>query len=308
MESTSLTPSAPFGGFFHKIRTILEMIKFEHTIFALPFAYMGMFLAARQQGQYLPTVAQFLWVTVAMVGARSFAMSLNRLIDRKIDARNPRTSGRALPAGLLTPDSVMVFAVVSAAVFFLAAWMLEPLALYVWPLIIGPFVVYSYTKRFTWLNHVVLGICLGLAPIGAWIGLTNGVSPPILLVGLGVVLWTAGFDIIYACQDVDVDRRDGLFSIPARFGVAQALTITRLMHLAAVGLFAAAGLILGMGAVYYAGVGAVAALLAYENLIVSANDMSRLNAAFFTMNGVISLVIFLFTGADLLTRVAGRGV
>lgn len=291
-----------------RARTIFEMIKFEHTIFALPFAYMGMFLAARSLGQFLPTLSQFVWVTVAMVGARSFSMALNRFIDRKIDARNPRTAGRALPKGLLTPNSVMVFAIASASVFLYATWMLAPLARYVWPFIIAPFILYSYTKRFTWLNHVVLGACLGLAPVGAWIGVANGISPAIILFGLGVAMWTAGFDIIYACQDVEVDRREGLLSIPARFGIAKALVITRIMHATAVACFIAGGVILGLGAIYYAGVAVIALLLTYEDSLVSPADLSRLNAAFFTMNGIISVIIFVFTATDLVFRAIGRGL
>lgn len=288
-----------------RIAIILEMIKFEHTVFALPFAYMGLFLAARSAGKYLPTFSQFTWVTLAMVGARSFAMALNRLIDREIDARNPRTANRALPKGLLTPDSVMAFAIASAALFLFATWMLAPLARYVWPVVVAPFVVYSYTKRFTWLNHFVLGLCLGLAPVGAWIGVANGISLGISLLGLGVALWTAGFDIIYACQDVEVDRREGLFSIPAKFGVPAALALTKVLHALTVGLFIASGYFMKLGVAYYLGVGAVALLLAYENSLVSPKDLSKLNAAFFAMNGMISVVIFAFTGADLLARFSG---
>ncbi len=293
------------SGALKRIVVILEMIKFEHTVFALPFAYMGLFLAARGMGEYLPTFSQFIWVTLAMVGARSFTMALNRLIDREIDARNPRTADRALPKGILTPDSVMAFAFASAALFFFATWMLAPLARYVWPLVVTPFIVYSYTKRFTWLNHFVLGLCLGLAPVGAWIGVANGISLGIVLLGAGVAVWTAGFDIIYACQDVEVDRREGLFSIPARFGIPAALVLTKVLHGLAVALFIASGYFLELGVAYYAGVGAVAVLLAYENSLVSPRDLSRLNAAFFTMNGMISVVILAFTGIDLFARTSG---
>lgn len=302
MESTNAHASA---GVLNRFKTILEMIKFEHTIFALPFAYMGMLLGVRSVGQSMPTLSQFVWITLAMVGARSFAMSLNRLIDREIDARNPRTAGRALPMGALTPDSVIVFTLGSALLFFVSTWMLAPLSRYVWPLVIAPFVIYSYTKRFTWLNHVVLGICLGFAPVGAWIGMTNGISSGVILLGVGVALWTAGFDIIYACQDLEVDRDEGLFSIPARFGVARALFITRAMHGVAVTLFAASGMLLGLGVVYYTGVAAVALLLLYENVIIRQDDFSRLDAAFFTMNSFVSVIIFAFTFAELILKSVG---
>ncbi|MCL6472361.1 MAG: putative 4-hydroxybenzoate polyprenyltransferase [Firmicutes bacterium] len=287
-----------------KFRTVLEMIKFEHTIFALPFAYMGMMLAANG----LPTLSQFLWITVAMVGARSFSMAMNRYIDREIDARNPRTQDRAIPAGKLTPTYVMGFAVVSLIVFFVATYQLAPLARIAWPAVVLPLVIYSYTKRFTWLNHVVLGISLGLAPIGAWIAITNGLSWPVVVLGAAVMLWTAGFDIIYACQDIDVDRRDRLFSIPAVFGVKQALLVTRSFHVLTVILLFTVGIAFKLGAVYYFGVMLTALLLAYENRLVKPDDFSKVNMAFFTMNGIISLQIFAFTGLDFAARYLLKGL
>lgn len=287
-----------------KIKTVLEMIKFEHSIFALPFAYMGMMLATNG----LPTLAQVFWITVAMVGARSFAMAINRYIDRDIDARNPRTIERAIPAGKLTPRYVMVFSIASLAIFFVATYQLAPLARIVWPAVVLPFIIYSYTKRFTWMNHVVLGICLGLAPIGAWVAIKNGLSWPVVILGAAVTLWTAGFDIIYACQDVEIDKRDQLFSIPAVFGVKKALLVTRTMHVLTVALLFTVGVASNMGAIYYFGVMVTALLLTYENRLVKANDLSRVNLAFFTVNGFISLQISVFTGLDFAARYLLKGL
>jgi 4-hydroxybenzoate polyprenyltransferase len=291
--------------FLNRASVTLEMLKFEHTLFALPFAFIGMTLAARSLGQVMPTVWQVVWVSLAMVGARSFSMALNRLIDREIDARNPRTMDRALPRGLLSKAFVEVCITGSAALALFAAWMLEPLALYAAPVLMALFVFYSYTKRFTWLCHLVLGLCLGLAPVGAWIGLTNGVSLGIITLGIAVALWTTGFDIIYACQDIEVDRKEGLFSIPARFGVEPALRLTRGLHVSAVGFLLLTGVLFNLGIIYYLGVGSVAVLLFYENCLVKPDNLARLNAAFFTMNGVISVVIFGFTLVDLLLMPEG---
>ncbi|MHB8841190.1 MAG: UbiA-like polyprenyltransferase [Candidatus Aquicultor sp.] len=287
-----------------KFKTILEMIKFEHTIFALPFAYMGMMLAANG----MPSLKQIIWITVAMIGARSFSMAMNRYIDRDIDARNPRTKDRAIPAGKLTSRYVLLFSIGSLAVFFVATYQLAPLARVVWPAVVFPLIIYSYTKRFTWLNHVVLGISLGLAPIGAWIAITNGLSWPVVILGGAVMLWSAGFDIIYACQDIDVDQRDKLFSIPAVFGVKRALLVTRMFHVLTVGLLFTVGVAFKMGAIYYFGVMITALLLAYENRMVKANDLSRVNLAFFTVNGFISLQIFAFTGLDFAARYLLKGL
>jgi 4-hydroxybenzoate polyprenyltransferase len=287
-----------------KLKTVLEMIKFEHSIFALPFAYMGMMLAANG----FPSVAQIIWITIAMIGARSFAMAVNRYIDREIDARNPRTAERAIPAGKLTSGYVLGFSVISLIIFFVATYQLAPLARIVWPAVVLPFIIYSYTKRFTWLNHVVLGISLGLAPIGAWVAITNGLSWPVVVLGAAVTLWTAGFDIIYACQDVDVDKRDKLFSIPATFGVERALLVTRAFHVLTVALLFTVGVTFKMGAVYYFGVMITALLLTYENRLVKHNDLSRVNMAFFTVNGLISLQIFVFTGLDFAVRYLFKGL
>lgn len=287
-----------------KLNTILEMIKFEHTIFALPFAYMGMVLASNG----MPSLGQVFWITIAMVGARSFAMAINRYIDREIDARNPRTQDRAIPAGKLTPAYVMSFSVISLILFFVATYQLAPLARIVWPAVVLPFVIYSYTKRFTWLNHVVLGICLGLAPIGAWIAITNGLSWQVVILGAAVTLWVAGFDIIYACQDIDIDKRDKLFSIPAVFGIKRALLVTRTFHILTVCLLFTVGVAFKLGAVYYFGVMVTALLLAYENRMVKPNDLSKVNLAFFTVNGFISLQIFAFTGLDFAARYVLKGL
>lgn len=280
------------------------MIKFEHTIFALPFAYMGMMLAANG----LPSLKQIIWITVAMVGARSFSMAMNRYIDREIDSRNPRTKERAIPAGKLTSRYVMVFSLVSLVIFFIATYQLAPLARIVWPAVVFPLIIYSYTKRFTWLNHVVLGISLGLAPIGAWIAIANGLNWQVVVLGAAVMLWTAGFDIIYACQDIDVDQRDRLFSIPAVFGVKRALLVTRMFHVLTVGLLFTVGVAFKMGAVYYFGVMVTALLLTYENRLVKPNDLSKINLAFFTVNGFISLQIFAFTGLDFAARYLLKGL
>lgn len=287
-----------------KLKVVLEMIKFEHTIFALPFAYMGMMLAANG----LPRIAEIFWITVAMVGARSFAMAINRYIDREIDARNPRTEDRAIPAGKLNNNYVLMFSVVSLVVFFVATYQLAPLARLVWPAIVFPFLIYSYTKRFTWLSHVVLGISLGLAPIAAWIAITNGLSWPVVALGAAVTLWVAGFDIIYACQDIDFDRKDKLFSIPAVFGIKKALLVTRTFHVLTVGLLFTVGVAFNLGVVYYIGVAITALLLAYENRMVKADDLSKVNMAFFTINGFISLQIFAFTGLDFATRYLIKGM
>ncbi len=282
-------------GRLRSLRVTLEMIKFEHSVFALPFAYMGAFLAARG----LPGWRELFWITIAMVGARSFAMGLNRLIDRRIDARNPRTQNRALPLRLVSQEYVVAFSLVSLVIFALATFQLAPLARLLLPFFIVPLAFYSFTKRFTWLNHIILGISLGLAPIGAWVAVTNSLDWVVLLVGLAVALWVAGFDVIYACQDLAVDLRDGLFSIPARFGVGAALNVTRVFHTVAVLLLLAVGGILNLRLLYYLGIGLTAVLLAYENSLVSKDDLSRVDTAFFTMNGVISIIVFAFTAISL---------
>ncbi|HZI18191.1 MAG TPA: UbiA-like polyprenyltransferase [Pyrinomonadaceae bacterium] len=270
------------------IRTTLEMVKIEHTLFALPFAFLGAVLAAGG----LPSAWQALWVTAAMVGARSAAMAFNRIADREFDAANPRTRDRAIPAGQLSVGFAWGFTLVSAALFFLAAAMLNRLTLALSPVALGSVLLYSYTKRFTSLSHVVLGWCLAIAPTGAWIAVRGAIDSPVpLLLSLVVLLWTAGFDVLYSCQDCEFDRAAGLRSIPARLGVGRALWVSRLLHAGAfsalAGLYSAAGL----GALALLGVAATGALLVYQHSLVRADDLSRLNAAFFTANAFVSVIL-----------------
>ncbi|MFN8484661.1 MAG: UbiA-like polyprenyltransferase [Anaerolineae bacterium] len=269
-------------------RTFLDMIKFEHTIFALPFAYLGMVLAA---GGW-PGGWPFFWITVAMVSARTVAMAANRAIDRHLDARNPRTATRALPQGRLSVGFVWVIVIVATAIFFLSAWMLNPFVFRLAPLALVFLVGYSYTKRFTWLCHWVLGITDGAAAAGAWAAITGSFDLPAFVLWGAVATWIAGFDLIYACQDVDVDRQEGLKSVPARFGIAAALTLARINHVATVALLAWAGVLLGLGWPFWVGLAVAAALLVYENMIVKPNDLSRLDLAFFNINGYISVIVF----------------
>ena len=279
------------------IRTTLEMIKIEHTLFALPFAFLGAVLAA----QGLPTVAQILWITLAMVGARSTAMAFNRVADRDYDARNERTKTRAIPAGALSVVFVSVFTVVAAAVFFFAAAMLNRLTLILAPIALASIVLYSYTKRWTALSHLVLGWCLAIAPTGAWIAVRGAIDSPLpLLLSLVVMLWTAGFDVLYACQDYDFDRREGLYSIPARFGTARSLWISRLLHAGAFAALLALYFVANLGILALVGVIATGALLVYQHTLVRADDLSRLNAAFFTTNAFVSVILLVtFGGATL---------
>ncbi|WP_339062714.1 UbiA-like polyprenyltransferase [Tepidibacillus marianensis] len=286
----------------NKIRVILEMIKFEHTLFALPFAYVGMILGSMEQVNHLPTWSQFFWVTLAMIGARSAAMSLNRLIDRTIDKMNPRTENRAIPSGKIGMKEVIIFVIASFLVLFIAAWNLSDLAFKLLPIAVLFLVLYSYTKRFTWSCHFILGISIGLAPLGAWVAVTNQISYPALILFISVSLWTAGFDIVYATQDMEFDKEKGLHSIPSRFGLKASLIIARTIHgitiLGLLYLF----FITHLGWWYLVGVIVANFILHYEHSIISANDMSRLDTAFFTMNGVLSVVIFIFTSIDLVIK------
>lgn len=275
---------------------VLQMIKFEHTLFALPFALVGMVLAA----QGWPEARTVGWIVAAMVGARSAAMGWNRLVDRDVDAANPRTRQRALPAGLVTPRFVALFVAASLALLVLAAWRLNPLCLALSPLAILVLLGYSHAKRFTWLAHPLLGLALGGAPLGAWIAVRGDVAaPPLLLAGV-VVCWVAGFDVLYALQDEEFDRRAGLFSIPARFGTVASLWISGALHLGALAGLAALPFVYppGLGAIYWVGVGGCAALLAYQHAIVRPSDLSRLDAAFFTANGLLALWLFAAVAAD----------
>lgn len=282
-----------------KLKIILEMIKFEHSIFALPFAFMGAVLGSIVVEGTWPTWMEIFWVTVAMVGARSAAMSLNRLIDRFIDAKNPRTVTRAIPAGLISVIEVLVFIVVSFLVLFIAAFQLNDLAVKLLPLAVFVLVLYSYTKRFTWLCHFVLGVAIGFGPLGGWVATTGQVDVTGLLLFASVMFWTAGFDIIYACQDADFDRKEGLYSMPSRFGVANALLVARICHvltfIGLVSLYAMADLSFW----FLIGVLISGAILIYEHSLVKPTDLSKVDVAFFNMNGILSVVMFVFTMIDL---------
>jgi 4-hydroxybenzoate polyprenyltransferase len=273
-----------------------RLVKIEHTVFALPFAYVGAFLAVGE----VPAAADLLWITLAMAGARSLAMALNRLIDAEIDARNPRTASRELPVGALTRVQVLAFCAASLAVFVAAVWQLDPLVRWLWPIPVVAFVVYPYLKRVTWLGHLWLGAIDGLAPVGGWVALTGELPWQAWVLGAAVACWVAGFDLFYALLDLDVDRREGLHSWATRWDVGGVFAGARVLHAATVALLATAGLGLDVGAFYWLGVVAVAALLVYEHAIVSPGDLRRLDAAFFTVNGVISVGFFLFVLADVL--------
>jgi 4-hydroxybenzoate polyprenyltransferase len=275
-------------------RLTLEMIKIEHTLFALPFAFLGAVLAANG----LPTLRQIFWIIVAMVGARSAAMAFNRIADKNIDARNPRTATRALPAGLLSVGFVWAFTILSAAVFLFAAAMLNRLTLLLAPVALASVLLYSFTKRWTQLSHIVLGWCLAIAPTGAWIAVRGEIGSAIpLLLSLVVLLWTAGFDVLYACQDYDFDRREGLRSIPARVGIGRALWIARALHAGAFLALVCLYVTTGLGLLAFAGVIATGALLVYQHRLVRADDLGRLNAAFFTTNAFVSVILLVTFGS-----------
>jgi 4-hydroxybenzoate polyprenyltransferase len=288
----------PFVPFLRNLHVTLEMIKWEHSIFALPFALCGAMLAANG----IPAGQQLLWIIVAMVAARSAAMAFNRLADASIDAANPRTQTRALPAGSLTPSFVATFVVVSCGVFVLAASRLNHLALLLSPVALAVVLLYSYTKRFTRWSHLFLGLALGIAPSAAWIAVRGSFDPRILLLTAAVTFWVGGFDVLYACQDYEFDQHAGLHSIPRYVGIARSLWIARIFHVFMLLLLAALVVAFGLGKLAVLGVIAVTLLLAYEHSLVSANNLSKLNAAFFTMNGVISVVFFAFLAGDLLLR------
>jgi 4-hydroxybenzoate polyprenyltransferase len=283
---------------FRNLRITLEMIKWEHSIFVLPFALSGAMLAANG----LPAARQLGWIVVAMVAARSAAMAFNRLADASIDAANPRTQTRALPAGHLTSGFVVTFVVTSCAVFVLAAWQLNRLSLLLSPLALAVILLYSYTKRFTRWSHLVLGFAMGIAPSAAWIAVRGSLDPRILLLTAAVTFWGAGFDVLYSCQDYEFDRSMGLHSVPRFLGIPKALRLARVFHVLMVLLLIVLVVAFGLGKLADAGVIVVGLLLAYEHSLVSANDLSRLNAAFFTMNGFISVIFFLFVAGDLLSR------
>jgi len=285
---------------WYRLRLTLDMIKFEHSVFALPFALTGALLAFRQNGFGSPGIwRQLLWIVVAMVAARSAAMAFNRVIDAEIDARNPRTKTRHLPAGLLSPGFTWGFVVAASLLLFFAAFELNPLCLRLAPLALAIVFFYSYTKRFTTFSHLVLGLSLGIAPAAAWIAVRGSLDPRILLLTAAVMFWTAGFDVIYSCQDYDFDREEGLWSVPRVLGIAAALRLARLLHLLMVGSLLALVYTLHVGALAVAGVAAIVALLIYEHSLVKPDDLSLVNAAFFTMNGYVSVLFFLFWAADI---------
>jgi 4-hydroxybenzoate polyprenyltransferase len=271
-----------------------RLVKIEHTVFALPFAYVGAFLAVHGT----PSAHDLVWITLAMVGARSLAMALNRLIDAAIDARNPRTASRELPSGQLSRLQVAAFCAAALALFLVSVWQLAPKTHWLWPIPVVGFVVYPYLKRFTWLCHFWLGAVDGLAPVGAWVAITNHLPWQAWLLGAAVAFWVAGFDCFYALFDTDVDREQQLHSIATRFGVRGAFAGARISHVATVACLVAAGAGLSVGALYWIGVAAVAALLVYEHALVRPDDLRRLDAAFFTMNGVISVAFAVFVIAD----------
>jgi 4-hydroxybenzoate polyprenyltransferase len=273
-----------------------RLVKFEHTIFALPFAYVGAMLAVHG----IPSAHDLLWITVAMVGARSLAMALNRLIDAGIDAANPRTAGRELPSGALTIAAVVGFCAASLFVFLVAVWQLAPIVRWLWPIPVAGFVIYPYLKRFTWTCHLWLGAVDGLAPMGAWIAIRGDLPWQAWALGGAVATWVAGFDLFYALLDVEVDRAQGLHSWAVRFGENGVFAGARVLHLATIGLLFAAGLGLSVGAWYWVGLIIVAALLAYEHSLVGPGDLARLDAAFFTTNGIISVTFFVFVFFDAL--------
>lgn len=272
------------------------MIKVEHTLFALPFAFTGMFLAARG----VPPLGKIFWIVVAVLGARSGAMGFNRVADAKIDARNPRTAGRDIPAGKLSVGEATLYVVIAFAVYFFAAYMLNPLCLYLSPVPFAVFILYSYTKRFTFLCHIVLGVALGIAPIGAWVAVTGSLNAGILLLGAAVLFWVSGFDIVYACQDIDFDREEGLFSIPRYIGLRNSLYLARLFHAVSFAIFLYTWIYFDLGYIYLIGILLTGGFMVYQHSIIKPEDLSRLDMAFFNLNAYISLSICAFTFLDLL--------
>ena len=286
-------------GLWRRFVLTLEMIRFEHSVFALPFALTGALLAYRQSGIPLAVLGwKLVWIVVAMVGARSAAMAFNRVLDAAIDGRNPRTKMRHIPAGLLSRGFAWTFIVASSVVFMLAAGLLNPLCLRLAPVALGVVFFYSWTKRFTSMSHVVLGFALGIAPAAAWIAVQGALDPRILWLTAAVTLWTAGFDIIYSCQDYEFDQREGLFSLPARLGIGSALMVSRFFHFGMLLCLAMLANSLSMGLAAWLGIAAVALLLLYEHRLVKADDLSRIDAAFFTMNGYVSMLFFGFWATD----------
>jgi 4-hydroxybenzoate polyprenyltransferase len=274
----------------------LKMIKFSHSVFALPFAFTSAILAASG----VPTIKQIFWIAVAMVGARSGAMGMNRIIDRRIDAKNPRTEQRELPTGRIKVRDAAIFVLISFAVLIFAAYNLNPLCFKLAPLAILIVIIYSYTKRFTWTSHFILGLAISGAPLGAWIAVRGTLDIEIVPLCVGIVFWLAGFDTLYALQDIEFDRSHGLYSIPRRFGIKKAILFSRIFHFITMCMLAITGIIFNLNFIYWIGMAAVAGLLLYEHSLVKADDLSRLNMAFFNMNGYISITVFVFTLGALL--------
>ncbi|MCK0472126.1 UbiA-like polyprenyltransferase [Halalkalibacter sp. APA_J-10(15)] len=283
-----------------KIKIVLEMIKFEHTIFALPFAFLGAILGSFIMRGDFPQLSEWIWITLAMIGARSAAMSLNRVIDAQIDKHNPRTAERAIPAGLVSKIEVWLFIVISFVVLFFSAFQLNMLAVYLLPIAVFFLVIYSYTKRFTWACHLILGITIGIAPLGGWVGATGTLPFEAYFLFAAVALWIAGFDVIYATQDADYDKEHGLYSIPSRFGIKKSLLLARVSHTVSFLSFLSLFFITPLGWVYFAGVIISGAILVYEHSLVSENDLSKVQVAFFPMNGILSVVLFVFAIGDVL--------
>ncbi len=280
----------------NKFKLFLQMIKFEHTVFALPFAYVGALLVERR----IPLTHDLIWITLAMIGARTAAMSLNRVIDRHIDAKNPRTRDRAIPKRILSVKEVLVYTFLSFGLLIISAYQLSTLAFQLFPIALALLVLYSYTKRFTWACHLFLGAALGLAPLGAWIAIAGSFHPAPILISIGVAFWVAGFDIIYACDDREFDRQAGLYSIPAKFGIARALTISSACHIVAPVLFLLAGILLNLGPAYMLGIAIAIGILFYQHRLISPQDMSRAGLAFFNLNGILSILVFLCTLVEVL--------
>lgn len=298
-----VTASLPQPTIFERLKMTLAMIKFEHSIFALPFALVGALLAwSTEDGSASAFEPKLGWIIVAMVGARSAAMAFNRLVDAAIDARNPRTATRHIPAGLLSPRFVWLFFAAAVAAFVFAAYSLNPLCLALSPVALAVILAYSYTKRFTAFSHLVLGLALGIAPTAAWIAVTGSIDLRTGWLTLAVMLWTAGFDIIYACQDHDFDKAAGLHSIPARLGIARALLLARVMHVAMLAALLVLARAFALGLFAYLGIAVVAALLLYEHSLVKPHDLSRVNVAFFTLNGWVSLLFSLFWMVDIVWK------
>lgn len=269
----------------------LKMIKISHSVFALPFAFTGAILAASG----IPSLKQLFWIAIAMIGARSGAMGLNRIIDREIDAANPRTANREIPSGKIKVRDAAIFTLISLAVFIFAAYNLNPLCLKLSPIAIAVLILYSYTKRFTWMAHFVLGIAISAAPLGAWIAVRGTFDLKIIPLSIAVVFWLAGFDVLYALQDMEFDKKYGLHSIPQRFGIKNSLILSRIFHLITWSLLVANGIIFNLNIAYWIGMCIVACLLIYEHSLIKHNDLSRLNMAFFNMNGYISIAVFVST-------------